>query len=155
MQSVPTPGSTAILCGSRGALGAAVCAKLQQLGVRLITIDPLGTPVHPAATYHLCGDLAHEAEWQRLAGELATLDCAATMLICLSDAVDHEAPALDLAAVAWDAMFEQQVRRAFLATRWLLPLLQPPAAVVLTASMLGSHDTRADMAALAASSAGV
>lgn len=144
----------AIICGSGTPVGAALAERLLADGAALVAIDFAGAPAHPRARLQLRGNLAIEQDWRGFAEQLAAHGLRPDKLAYAVSEADEPAGAADRQP-GWDRVAERNVRGAFLACEHLLPHMARPGAIVLLASVLGGWDTRADLPALAASSAGV
>ncbi len=128
-------------------------ARLLETQAGVVTIDPEMQPVE--GTLPLAGDLPDETEWQRFATAIRAAGHTPSLLAYTLDATDSPELPLDLPQSEWDRVLNYNLRGAYLAAKHLLPLMQGPGAIVLTTSVLGGWDTRAEAAALSASAGGI
>jgi NAD(P)-dependent dehydrogenase (short-subunit alcohol dehydrogenase family) len=145
----------AIVCGSDTPVGGALAARMHDSGTSVITIDLLGAAAHPAAALRLAGDLAEERDWIAFAQDIQGRGLRPAMLAYAVSEAGDPAPLPDLDQADWERIVARNLRGAYLACKHLFPLMRRPGAAVLLATVLAGWDTRADLAALSASSGGV
>src|SRR6266508_2315001 len=122
---------TAIICGSATPVGRALLLRMHASGTAVITIDLPGAAANPAAMLPLVGDLADERDWSVFTHEIQGRGLKPMLLS-------------DLSQAEWDRVVSRNLRGAYLACKYLFPLLDRPGAVVLLASVLAGWNARAD-----------
>jgi len=146
---------TAIICGSATPVGRALLLRMHASGTAVITIDLPGAAANPAAMLPLVGDLADERDWSVFTHEIQGRGLKPMLLAYTLSETDAPTLLSDLSQAEWDRVVSRNLRGAYLACKYLFPLLDRPGAVVLLASVLAGWDARADTAALSASSGGL
>jgi NAD(P)-dependent dehydrogenase (short-subunit alcohol dehydrogenase family) len=136
-------------------IGAALVARLRAAGAALVTVD--FTPVtEPPGALHLHGDLGVESTWNTIATSIREHGLTPTWLVSALHTSDAPLSPFELPQVRWDAVSAHNLRSAYLACKYLMPLMTGgDGAVVLLASVYASWDVRAEAAAQSASDAGL
>jgi len=146
---------TAIVCGSDMPIGAALVARLLAARARLVTVDFAPAVEPTGALLHLHGDLGSESAWHAIATTIRENGLAPTLLVSTLHTSDAPLPLVDLPQVRWDAVCAHNLRSAYLACKYLMPLMAGGGAIVLLASIYAGWDVRAEATAQSASEAGL
>jgi NAD(P)-dependent dehydrogenase (short-subunit alcohol dehydrogenase family) len=145
----------AIVCGSAMPIGAALVTRLLAAGTPVAAVDFAAVADQAGARLRLHGDLGSEPAWHTMATTIREQGLTPTSLVFALHTSDAPLPLFELPQARWDAVYGHNLRSAYLACKYLLPLMARGGAVVLLASIYAGWDVRAEAAAQSASEAGL
>src|SRR5262245_22254923 len=116
-------------------IGVALVGRLRAAGATVVTID-FAPAAEPAGDLHLHGDLGAESTWNTIANSIREQNLTPTWLVSALHTSDAPLPLFELPQVRWDAVNAHNLRSAYLACKYLMPLMiGGDGAVVLLASV--------------------
>ncbi|HEV2722381.1 MAG TPA: SDR family oxidoreductase [Thermoanaerobaculia bacterium] len=126
----------AVVTGASSGIGAACAQKLLERGARVVLFARSIAARHEGRMLAVAGDVAVEADIERLFAETEARFGACDILINNAGMIDPK-PMQETSADDWDRMFAVNVRGAFLCARRALRGMRAGATIVNVASISG------------------
>jgi NAD(P)-dependent dehydrogenase (short-subunit alcohol dehydrogenase family) len=148
------PMKVALVTGGAHGIGAAIAARLDRDGWRVVVadLDPNGA-APPGGRYVVC-DVADETAVSALLGDLATLEARLDALVC-NAGINVRKPIAQLALAEWSRVIGTNLTSTFLLTRAGEALLRAAKGSVVTIASTRAHMSEPDTEAYAASKGGL
>jgi NAD(P)-dependent dehydrogenase (short-subunit alcohol dehydrogenase family) len=148
------PMKVALVTGGAHGIGAAIAARLDRDGWRVVVadLDPNGA-APPGGRYVVC-DVADETAVSALLGDLATLEARLDALVC-NAGINVRKPITQLALAEWSRVIGTNLTSTFLLTRAGEALLRAAKGSVVTIASTRAHMSEPDTEAYAASKGGL
>lgn len=118
-------GELVVISGGEGALGRAICARLAELGAKVVSVDTTARTELSAPTpiLHYRADVSDAAEVEAMLEAISGSGGRLPTTVCCHAGIVESHPVLDYPLTAFDELFNVNVRGAFVlaqaaARRW-------------------------------------
>ena len=147
----------AVVTGSEGGIGRAICQAFQDAGFEVIGIDRLKAEraPWPTLTLDLVKTLREEEAARQLVSEISRRSGGGLDVLVNNAAVQIRASVSELRYADWQDTLETNLTVPFLLVQRLLPLLRRAHGCVVNLSSIHASQTKAGFSAYAASKGGL